>query len=161
MTKRTKFLTLSAAIAALYVVLTTVSALFGLDKGAIQLRLSETLCILPITTPAAIPGLTIGCALSSLLFAANIFDVIFGSIATLIGAYLTFALRKKNVYIAIMPPILSNTIIIPFVLKYAYGINGMIPYFAMTVFIGEVICCGIFGILLLKALPERIIDSLK
>jgi uncharacterized membrane protein len=161
MTKRTKLLTLSAAIAALYVVLTAVSALFGLDKGAIQLRLSETLCILPIITPAAIPGLAIGCALSSLLFAANILDIIFGSIATLIGAYLTFILRKKSVCVAVIPPILSNTVIIPFVLKYAYGIHGMIPYFAVTVFLGEFICCGIFGVLLLKALPKRLIDSLK
>ena len=159
--QKTIFITKAAIIASLYVVLTAISALFGLDKGAIQLRLSETLCFLPFLTPAAIPGLTVGCALSSLLFAANIFDIIFGSLATLIGAIITFSLRKKSIYVAVIPPILSNTVIIPFVLKYAYGIHGMIPYFALTVFIGEFICCGIFGVLLLKALPKRVIDSLK
>lgn len=161
MNKKTKYLTTSAIIAALYVVLTAVSALFGLDKGVIQLRLSESLCILPIVTPAAIPGLTIGCALSSILFSANIFDIVFGSFATLLGAFFTFMLRKKSIYFSVIPPIMSNTIIVPFILRYAYGLDGLLSYFALTVFIGEFICCGVFGIIIYKSLPKRLLDSLK
>ena len=159
--QNTLFISKAAIITALYVVLTSVSAMLGLDKGVIQLRLSECLCILPIITSAAIPGVTVGCALSSLLFSANPIDILFGSLATLIGALLTFVLRKKSSYIAVIPPILSNTLTIPFVLKYAYGINGLLSYFALTVFIGEFICCGVLGILLLKALPKQLKNSLK
>ena len=161
MTQKTKYVTASAAIAALYIILTAISALFSLDKGVIQLRLSEMLCVLPFLTPAAIPGLTIGCALSSLLFGAIPLDIIFGSLATLIGAFFTYHLRKKSLYLAVIPPIMSNTIIIPFVLKYAYGINGMLTYFSLTVFIGEFICCGILGVLLYKSLPKHIISRIK
>jgi uncharacterized membrane protein len=159
--QRTLFITKAAIVASLYVVLTGVSALFGLDKGVIQFRLSEVLCILPFISFAAVPGVTIGCALSSLLFAANPFDILFGSIATLIGAVFTYTLRKKSIYLAILPPIISNTVIIPFIIKFAYGINGMLPYFALTVFAGELVCCGILGIILYKSLPKRLIDSIK
>lgn len=161
MSKKTKYLTASAIIAALYVVLTAVSALFGLDKGVIQLRLSETLCFLPIVTPAAIPGLTIGCAISSTLFSANVFDIIFGSLATLLGAFFTFVLRKNSIYVSVIPPIAANTLIVPFILKFAYGIDGLLSYFALTVFIGEFICCGVLGIIIYKALPKQLLNSIK
>ena len=161
MSKKTKYLTASAIIAALYVVLTAVSALFGLDKGVIQLRLSETLCFLPIVTPAAIPGLTIGCAISSTLFSANVFDILFGSLATLSGAFFTFVLRKISIYVSVIPPIAANTLIVPFILKFAYGIDGLLSYFALTVFIGEFFCCGVLGIIIYKALPKQLLNSLK
>ena len=160
MRSKTRFLTTSAVIAALYVSLTAVSAFFGLDKGAIQFRLSEALTVLPCLTPAAIPGLFIGCLLSNLLFSGLLPDLIFGSLATWIGAIGTYYLCKKIPRLAALPPILSNTVIIPLVLRYAYRLEGGIPFFALTVFIGEFVCCGIFGSLLLRHFPKRLKDQL-
>ena len=150
---KTKNLTYGAMIAALYVVLTLLAKVFGLDSGAIQVRFSEALCILPVLTPAAIPGLFVGCLLSNLLTGAMVWDVIFGSLATLIGAIFTRKLREHR-YLATLPPIIANTLIIPFVLTYAYGIPGGIPYFMLTVGIGEVISCGILGSILFSLLKK-------
>lgn len=150
---KSKKLTLAATIAALYVILTGIAKLFGLDSGVIQIRFSEALCILPCFTPAAVPGLFIGCLLSNILSGGVIWDVIFGSLATLLGAIGTRMLRK-NRFLAVLPPILSNTIIIPFVLSYAYGMSGSIPYFMLTVGIGEVISCGILGLLLYSSVKK-------
>ena len=84
---------------------------------------------------------------------AAIWDIIFGSLATLIGAIGTYLLRKWK-WCAPLPPILSNTIIIPFVLTYAYGIPGGIPFFMLTVGAGEVLSCGVLGMILLFALQR-------
>ena len=92
--KKTRFVTEAAVIGALYVVLTFVSRLFGLDSGAIQVRISEALTAFVIFTPAAVPGLFLGCIISNLLMQGVILDVIFGSLATLIGAGLGRVLRK-------------------------------------------------------------------
>ncbi len=150
---KTKKITLAATIASLYVVLTGIAKLFGLDSGVIQVRFSEALCILPCFTPAAIPGLFIGCLLSNILSGGVIWDVIFGSLATLLGAVGT-RLLKKNCFLAVLPPIFANTLIIPFVLSYAYGIPGSIPYFMLTVGIGEVISCGILGLCLFSSVKK-------
>ncbi|MBQ7986239.1 MAG: QueT transporter family protein [Clostridia bacterium] len=150
---KSKNLTLSATIAALYVILTGIAKLVGLDSGVIQVRFSEALCILPCFTPAAVSGLFIGCLLSNILSGGVIWDVVFGSLATLLGAVGT-RYFKKNRFLAVLPPILANTIIIPFVLSYAYGIPGSIPYFMLTVGIGEVISCGILGLCLFSALKK-------
>ncbi len=146
---KTKNLTMASTIATLYVVLTLLSRVFGLDSGAIQLRFSEALCILPIFTPAAIYGLFVGCLLSNILAGAVVWDVIFGSLATLLGALGTRAL-KGNRFLAVIPPILANTLIIPFVLSFAYGIPGSIPYFMLTVGIGEILSCGVLGLFLYR-----------
>ena len=151
--KKSKQITNGAMIAALYVVLTGFARLFGLDSGVIQIRFSEALCILPCFTPAAISGLFAGCLLSNLLAGAVVWDVIFGSLATLIGAVFTYILRS-NKFLAVLPPIISNTVIIPFVLAYAYGFEGGIPYFMLTVGIGEIISCGVFGLLLHSAISK-------
>ena len=151
--KEAKFITQAAIIAALYVVLTFVANLFGLSSGAIQVRFSEALTILPFFTPTAIPGLFLGCLLSNIICGGVIADIIFGSIATLLGAIGTYAIRKKLPdWCACIPPILANTLIVPFVLAYAYGVEDGIPYLMLTVGIGEVISCGILGIILLKVL---------
>ena len=135
-------------IAALYVVLTYVSYTMNLSgQLAVQLRLSEALTVLPYFTAAAIPGLTIGCVLANLLTGSVIWDVIFGSLATLIGAVGTFLLRKYR-FIAPIPPILSNTIIIPFILTYAYQLPDGIPLLMLSVFLGELVSCGVLGSLL-------------
>ena len=151
--KKAYFITQAAVIAALYVVLTLFINAFDLASGAIQVRISEALTILPYFTPAAVPGLFIGCLLSNFMTGAAIWDIIFGSLATLIGAIGTYLLRKWK-WCASLPPILSNTIIIPFVLTYAYGIPGGIPFFMLTVGAGEVLSCGVLGMILLFALQR-------
>ena len=152
--RKISFLTYAAMIAALYVLLTALSWLFGLDKGAVQFRISEMLTILPYFTPAAIPGLFAGCLLSNIFVGAPIWDIIFGSIATLLGAIFTRKLRAYPV-LATIPPILSNALIIPFVLHFAYGIPGSIPYFMLTVGLGEVISCGVLGLILYSVIKKH------
>lgn len=147
------FLTHAAMIAALYVVLTFLSNAFGLASGAIQIRISEALTILPYFTPAAVPGLFIGCLLSNVLTGCALFDILFGSLATLLGAVGTRILRKRK-WIAPIPPIISNMIIVPLVLTYVYEIPGGIPYLMLTVGIGEVISCGVLGLLLFSVLSK-------
>lgn len=152
---QTLFLTQAAMIATIYVVLTGLAAGFDLANGAIQVRFSEALTVLPFFTPAAVPGLTIGCLLSNILFSGNIFDIIFGTLATLLGAVGTRMLRK-NRWLCSIPPIISNALIIPPVLTFAYHIPGGIPFQMLTVGAGEVICCLIFGQILISALmPAR------
>ena len=150
----TKYLTQSGVIAALYVALTLLAKVFGLDSGQIQLRLSEALCVLPVFLPAAVPGLTIGCLLANLLCGNIIWDVVFGTLATLLGAIGTRLLRKRPL-LALLPPILSNTIIVPFVLAYAYCLPGSVPFFMLTVGIGEILSCGLLGSLLYNTLDKH------
>lgn len=150
---KSKYLTNAAVIAAAYIVLTLITNALGLANGAIQVRISESLCVLPMFTPAAIPGLFIGCMLSNIFTGCVIWDVIFGSLATLIGAIFTYNLRKYR-YLAILPPIIANTVIIPFVLKFAYGIPSGLWYFILTVAIGEIISCGVLGTLLYQYLRK-------
>lgn len=161
MKKRNLFITQAALIAALYVVLTLASAAFGLDSKAIQFRLSEVLTVLPALTPAAIPGLFIGCLLSNFICGAMLPDMIFGSLATLIGAVGTYFIGKRVKWLSALPPIAANTVIVPLVLKYAYHLDGTVPFFALTVFIGEFVCCGILGTVLLYAIPKRLAAQMK
>ena len=141
----------------MYVVLTLIANAFGLANYAIQVRFSEALTILPYFTPVAIPGLFAGCIISNILTGAMPLDVIFGSLATLIGAIGTNILKKKLPkikWLAPLPPIIANTIVVPFVLAYVYKFDGSIPYFMLTVGIGEVISCGILGMILLFSLEK-------
>ena len=149
--KKVLFTTQAAMIAALYVVLTMLANALGLANHAIQVRFSEALTILPYFTPAAIPGLTIGCVISNLLTGCMPLDVVFGSLATLIGACGTYTLRKHK-WLAPLPPIVANTVIVPFVLAYVYMAEGTIPFFMLTVGIGEVISCYVLGMILYKVL---------
>lgn len=149
----------AAIIAALYIVLTYLASMLGLSSGAIQVRFSEALTILPAFTPAAIPGLFVGCLISNVLAGGVIWDVIFGSLATLLGAVGTWLLRGKLIkgkpFLAPIPPILANTIIVPFVIRYAYGAPDAIPFLMLTVGIGEVISCGVLGTILMVALHKH------
>ena len=92
-----------------------------------------------------------GCLVANIIGGGMIWDIIFGSIATLIGAVGTYLVRK-NKWLAPIPPIVSNTIIVPFVLKYAYGSEGIFAMFFVTIGASEFIVCGIIGMLLLFAL---------
>ena len=153
--KKVLFVAQAALIAAIYVVLTYFISAFNLASGAIQVRISEALTILPFFTPAAIPGLAIGCFLSNLLTGCLPMDVLCGSLATLIGAVGSYLLRKHK-WLVPLPPVVANTIIVPYVLAYVYGAEGSIPFFMVTVGIGEVISCYVLGGILMNALqPYR------
>lgn len=148
---KTRNLVFSALIAAIYVVLTM--AFRPISYGPIQFRISEALCVLPYFTPAAIPGVFIGCLISNLLGGAVLMDVVFGSLATLIGAIGSWMFRK-NRWLVSAPPILSNTLIIPWVLKFAYGSEDLIWYMMVTVGIGEILAIGVLGQLLISVLGK-------
>lgn len=152
---KTLFLTKSAVIAALYVVLTEVSAILGLSSGVIQFRISDMFAVLPVFTPAAIPGVFIGCMIANLLAGGVVWDVVFGSIASLLGAIGAYLLRKKSIYLVPIPTIVSNMLIVPFVLQYAYGAEGGIPFFMLTVGIGEIVTAGFMGVFLAKTLKKH------
>lgn len=150
------FVTQAAVIAAMYVVLTFVSSSLGLASGEIQIRLSEMLCILPAFTPAAIPGLFLGCLLSNLLTGCTVIDIVFGSLATLIAAVLSYQLRNhKYPLLVTVPPVVANMIVVPFILKFSYGVPLPIPVMMATVGIGEVISIMVLGSVLYFALDKR------
>ena len=146
----TKMVAFGGVIAALYVVLTMLAAALGLASGAIQVRLSEALTILPVFTAAAVPGLAVGCVLANLITGCAAWDVAFGSLATLLGAIGTRLLRKKPL-LAWIPPVISNMAIIPIVLQQVYGVPDAWWYLVLTVGAGEVISCGLLGVLLYRA----------
>lgn len=168
MKKTTKELTLyttrGALIAAMYVLLTLLSSVLGLSSGVIQFRFSEALCILPIFMPEAIPGLFIGCMISNILANGVFWDVVFGSIATLIGALGAYYLRglpEKLKWVATIPTVVANMVIVPFVLIYAYGAPDSYFFIALTVGIGEVVCAGFGGSALYYLLKKTYSKYLK
>ena len=169
------FITKAAVIAALYFALSMLSNAVGLCSGVIQCRVSEALTILPAFLVEAIPGLAIGCLLTNIITSATIWDIIFGTGATLIGAIGTYLIgrlvREKVLSPSVntksgsgilrivvltalfaLPPIVSNAIIIPPVLKFALGMPDAFWFILVTVTAGEVIACGIFGGILMAAL---------
>ena len=153
--KSVLFMAQAAMIAAIYVVLTIVFA--PSSFGEVQVRIAEALTILPVFTPAAIPGLFIGCLIGNILGGALLPDIIFGSLATLIGALFTYLLRKRSKFLAPLPPILANIVVVPFVLRYAYGVLLPIPFMMLTVGIGEIISCGVLGMIVYTALHLSLI----
>ena len=143
-----KRLTRAAIIAAMYVALTFVSSMAGLASGAIQIRISEMLCILPLFFPEAIAGLYLGCMLSNLLTGCFFWDIVFGSLATLIGAAFGYLLRRlpeRLIWIATLPTTLANALIVPAVLIKVYGVTDGYFFLVMTVGIGELISATVLG----------------
>ena len=132
-------------IGALYVVLTYIFA--PISFGPVQVRIAEMLTILPMFTPVAVPGLFLGCLLGNLLAGAILPDVIFGSLATLIGAAGGYLLRR-NRWLVPIPAVISNMVIVPLVLRYGYGVDMPLLPMALYVGIGEVVGCYILGELL-------------
>ena len=128
------WITQGAAIAALYVVLTLVFA--PISFGPVQLRVAEALCILPMFTPAAIPGLFIGCLIANLLGGGIILDVVFGSLATLIGAVLGYMLRS-NRWLVPLPAVIA------------------VPVLMLQIAAGEILGCYVLGELFASALMKR------
>ncbi|MCM1282554.1 MAG: QueT transporter family protein [Muribaculaceae bacterium] len=156
--RKVTFIVQAAGIAALYVVLTYAANALGLASHAVQIRFSEALCILPFFTPAAIPGLWIGCLIANLTTGAIIWDVIFGSLATLLGAVGTYLLRRHS-FLCTLPPVAANVLIVPFVLRYGYGfqtiyrgVDWSIPFNMATIAIGELFSVCVLGTILMRAL---------
>jgi uncharacterized membrane protein len=149
--KKTLFLTEAAMIAAIYTVLVLIFQ--PISFGPVQFRIAEMLTVLPFFTPAAIPGVSIGCFLSAVLTAADILDMIFGSLATLIAAILSYKLRRYK-YLIPVPPIVVNAMIIPWVLKYAYFEEKSVPFMVLTVGAGQLIVVGIIGMSFLLLLEK-------
>ena len=143
-----KNLCLSGIIAALYAGLTILLQAFSF--GAIQVRVSEAMTLLPLLTPAAIPGLAIGCFIANLI-CSTWQDWVFGTLATLIAAVLTRKLRK-NVYLAAAMPVLANALIIGPMLYWMYGGSWLLNI--LTVGVGEAIACFLLGIPLIKSLEK-------
>lgn len=148
---KVQFLTQAAMIAAIYVVLTYLFQPFGFMD--VQVRIAEALTILPFFTPAAIPGLFVGCLLGNMLGGAVLLDIVIGSLTTLVAACISYLLRK-NKYLVALPPIIGNAIVVPWVLRIGYGLATPIPLMMLTVGIGEIISCGILGTMLLLALNK-------
>lgn len=118
---RSKYVAQSGMIAAVYAAATliTLFLLQGLAWGPVQLRISEAVCVLALFTPAAIGGLTTGCIVANLIALAingtgalGLFDVVFGSLATFIGAFWCYKLRKRPA-LAVLGPVIANALIVP------------------------------------------------
>ena len=151
MKEKTLHLTRAALIAALYVILTFLAQIFGLASGAIQFRLSEALTCMPLFYKEAIPGLWIGCILANLLTGCAMWDIVVGSVATLLGALGTYYIGRKKPALGPVFPIASNMLIVPAVLQQVYGSADSYWFLMVTVGIGEIVCCGLLGMLLYKA----------
>ena len=150
-------LTQASLVGAMYFVLTWIANLCGLASGAVQLRLSEALCVLPYFMPAATPGLFVGCLLANLSMGSVIWDTLLGSLATLIGAFI--ASKIKNKWLVPLPTVIANTVIVPFVILFFYtpGVKSVGVYAVITagVFAGEVLSAYILGMVLLLALDKH------
>ena len=156
--QKIKYIARAALVAALYVALTHFSNILGLASGAIQVRFSEALCVLPFFMPSAIPGLFVGCIIANLTTGAVIWDVLFGSLATLIGAF--FASKLKNKYLVPIPTVIANTVIVPFIVLFCYTDKSAwsVPTYLfglIGVFVGEIISAYIFGVVLFSALDKH------
>lgn len=151
--RKVLYITQAGIIAAIYVALTF--ALKPISFGEVQLRVSEMLTILPVFTPAAIPGLFIGCLLGNLLGGAMVPDIIFGSLATLLAAALTYLLRKRSLFVATIPPIVVNAVVVPFILRYAYSVPLPIYVLMLTVGAGEFVSAGLMGTAFGKVLKRN------
>lgn len=148
-------LTRGAVIAALYTALTL--ALAPISYGAVQLRVSEGLTLLPLLFPEAVPALAIGCLLSNLLGGSMLPDIIFGTLATLLAGMCSYALRK-NKWLAALPPVIFNGLIVGAVVHFCYTPEMALPLCMLSVAVGEAVAVYVFGMVflrVLKRIPEK------
>lgn len=162
-----KYVIQTIAIALAYIILTIIADQFGMAKGIVQIRISDALMVLPYFTPAAIPGLFIGCLASNgiisyvqdpmtgkmILSSAAQYYIIFGSIATLCGAIGGYLLRKYK-FVVSVPAIIFNTIAVPLIFKFAFRYEDSLLKCILTVGVGELISCGLLGTALLLGLED-------
>lgn len=170
--RRARYLAQGAVIAALYAVLTLLAASMNLAYLPGQFRFSEALTILPVFTPAAIPGLTIGCLLSNIFSGYGIYDMVFGTLATFLSAYFTYKLRnvrfKGIPFLAPLPPVILNPAIVGMMIAcqpllglnlpdfykhlFSPATSGLFWSSAISIGVGEFLACYVLGILLYIAL---------
>ncbi|MBQ2793689.1 MAG: QueT transporter family protein [Clostridia bacterium] len=159
-----RFITRAGVVAALYVVLTYLTTLCGLANGAVQFRISEMLCILPVFIFEAVPGLTIGCLIANTVSGGlAVIDIVFGTVATLIGALGAYFLRKlppRLIWLATLPNILANTFILPPVILYAYGSEYGYWLTTLFIFISQLLAAGIGGTALYPVIKKSRLDTL-
>lgn len=146
--KKIVFLVQASLIAAVYATITI--ALAPISYGQIQVRVSEALTILPAFTPAAIPGLFVGCIVANLYGGGGIIDIVFGSIATLVAAYLSYKMPSK--LLIPLPPVIVNGIVVGYILNYLYGLPLLVTMGWVT--IGQIIACYGLGYPLMKTLEK-------
>ncbi|TCO74416.1 QueT transporter family protein [Marinisporobacter balticus] len=146
--KKTNFLVQAGMIGAVYVVLTILFAPYS--YGPIQVRVSESLTVLPMFMPAAIPGLFVGCIIANIVGGNGLVDIVFGSMATLLAAYLTYKMPKK--WLAPLPPVVVNGIVVGFILNYLYGAPLIITMGWVT--LGQLIACYGIGYPLILTLEK-------
>ena len=158
--KKMQYIARAALVAALYVALTHLSGALGIASGAIQIRFSEALCVLPFFMPSAVPGLFVGCIIANLTLptGAVIWDIIFGSLATLIGAF--FASKLKNKWLIPIPTVIANTVIVPIIVLFCYTDKSAwsVPTYlfgVVGVLVGEIISAYVFGVILFSALNKH------
>ncbi len=163
-----RYVTTAAIIAAIYAALTFFGNFFGLSYGPIQVRFSEALCVLPLFTPAAIPGLTIGCFIAN-IGSFNLLDMVFGTFATLISCVLTYLFRNikvKNLpLLSLFPPVIINALIIGLEIAFFFLPEGNLLYgfliSAAEVGIGQIIACYGLGLPLYLALHSKKISGIN
>ena len=160
---RTRYLCQAAMVAALYFLLTWLSAILGLDSKTPQCRLGEALAVLPLFMPSAVPGLGIGCLIANIYFSPLPADWIFGTLATLLGAIVCRLIGRvwhsysfSNLVVATLPNAVANTVIVPFILQYAYGVPEGYWLLLTSVGLGEVVSGVVFGTILALAIPQII-----
>lgn len=146
----TRFLVQAAVIAAIYTVLTLVFVPVAYGESLIELRVSEMLTVLPFYTPAAIPGLFIGVILSNVFSPMGAVDVIFGSLATLLAAYLSY--KAPNKWLALLPPVVINGLVIGGMLHYVYKFPLLLSILSITA--GQILSCYILGGILMAVLEK-------
>lgn len=157
MSRSARYLCVSAIVAALYAALTL--AFSAISFGAVQLRVSEALTLLPVLLPQAVPGLAVGCLIANLLSGANVYDVVFGTLATLTAALITRRMRK-NAWLAALPPVICNAVIVGLVITYAYGVNALWLNI-LTVGAGQAVVCYALGVPLVKLLQKQNLSGLQ
>ncbi|WP_101698067.1 QueT transporter family protein [Clostridium minihomine] len=159
--RRTVFLVQGAMIAAFYVVLTILSSAMGLAYGPVQFRLSEALTILPAFTPAAIPGLAIGCLLSNLGSPFGVVDIVCGTGASLLAAVMSYQLRRFRLgglpVLSAVPPVLCNAVVVgaelAFFLPSGFSMAGFLAA-ALSVGAGQLVILAVLGLPLAAVLEK-------
>ncbi|MDR1029152.1 MAG: QueT transporter family protein [Clostridiales Family XIII bacterium] len=147
-----RFWVQAAVIGGVYAALTM--ALAPISYGPIQVRVSEALTILPYFTPAAIPGLFVGCFVANTISFYGVPDMVFGSLATLAGAFLSYRLRARP-WLVPLPPIVVNGAVIGAMLYFVYGVPPSLPIDMAWVALGECLSCCALGYPLLKYLKRH------
>jgi len=154
-------LTKAAMVAAVYVLLTLL--LMPFSFGPVQIRVSEAVCVLSAFLPSAWAGLTAGCLIANILGGAPVPDIVFGTLATFLGAFASrklylryFSIGSMAIrIIACIPTIASNTVILPLVFRYAYGLKEGLFIMTGSILLGEVISVGVIGNIVISILQKR------